>query len=368
MKPTVTITKLENSEVRINVVLPAEALNAMRSVALAEYKKNITLDGFRAGNAPDALVEKHVGEGALLEKSASLAIDAVYAGILADNNIDSIGRPEVQVTKLAFGNPLEFTAQTAIFPNIELPDYKKIAQKTFGEKMPPSDATDAEVQDALIHMRRERARIDAFETAKKDTPAGKDSQPDFRELFEKINALTEAELPQLDDAFVKTLGNFQTLADFTASVRENIGKEKALREEEKRRASMLDALITQTKTTIPAIMARGEARRIEAELTHMLQQNGTHIDAYLAHIKKTRDDLEKEWLVEGTKRATLQLAINEIAKRESLSPDENIVQKELAHLREHYKDAQEEDLRAFIENQEQNKAVLKFLEDIGKTK
>lgn len=358
----VTVNNKDKSEVEISVVLDAAALDTARTKALAEYKKSVHIDGFREGKAPDALVEKHVGENALLEKAATIAIDTVYPIILTEHKIDAIGRPEVQVTKLAFGNDLEFTAKTAVFPEVTVPDYKKIAQKTFGAAMPSTDATDKEVQEALTHMRRERARVDAFEKAK----ASEDKETDFKKVFETVNALKDDELPELDNAFVQTLGEFENLDAFKQSVRENIGKEKALREEEKRRATMLDALTKDTKVAIPAVMARGEARRIEAEFAHMLQQNGTDMDTYLAHVKKTREDLEKEWLQEGEKRATLQLAINEIAKKENIRPDEATVQKEIAHLQEHYKDAKEEDLRAFVENQEQNKAVLTFLESLGK--
>lgn len=364
MKPLkVTVTKLPNSEVDIAVVLAAETLDSMRNKALATYKKTVHIDGFREGKAPDAMIEKHVGEGALLEKAATLAIDAVYGDILKEHQIDAIGNPEVRITKLAFGNDLEFTAHTAVFPQVTLPDYKKIATKTFGEKLPPLAATDDEVAKALVHMRRERARIEAFEHSKKEG-----SDTDIQAVFEKVNALKDDELPALDDDFVKTLGNFADVAAFEANVRENIGKEKQLREEEKRRATMLDALITETKVTVPDVMARGEARRIEAEFVHMLQQNGTTLDGYLHHIKKTKEDVEKEWLDEGRKRATLQLAINEIAKQESIRPDAAAVEKEVAHLQEHYKDAHEHDLRAFVETQEQNKAVIMFLEKVGAEK
>lgn len=363
MKPKkITVTKTNKSTVDISVVVDAADLSAARAKAIAAYKKTMAVDGFREGKAPDALVEKQAGEAALLEKAATIVVDAVYPHILIEHKIDAIGRPEVSITKLAFGNDLEFTAKTAVFPEVTLPDYKKIATKTFGEKMPALDATDKEVQEALTHMRRERARIEAFETAK----ASGEKETDLRAVFEQVNALKDTELPGLDDAFVKTLGDFENLDAFTTSVRENIGKEKVLREEEKRRAAMLDTLIKDTKVIIPDIMARGEARRIEAEFAQMLQQNGTTIDTYLAHVKKSREDLEKEWLQEGEKRAILQLAINEIAKAEKITPNESDVQKQIMHLQEHYKDAKEEDLRAFVENQEQNKAVLKFLESLGK--
>lgn len=361
MKPkkVTSTTHPETSEIELTVSIDASVFEAAYAQALAEYKKAVTLDGFRAGHAPDALVASHVGEGALLEKAATIAIDVVYADILKDKKIDTLGRPEIRVTKMARGNDLEFTAKTAVFPELTLPDYKKIARDTFGKALPDLSATNDEVQKALLHMRRERARIEAFETAKKDGA-------DMQTVFENVKNLKDEELPPLDDVFVKTLGDFEDVASFEKNVRENIGNEKVLREEERRRAIMLDALIEKTNVAIPDILARGEARRIEHEFVQMLEQNNTTLDAYLTHIKKTREDMEKEWFTEGKKRAVLQLVINEIAKKESITPDSETVEKAVAHLQEHYKDAPEADLRAFVENQEQNKAVLTFLELQGK--
>ena len=56
----------------------------------------------------------------------------IFAEILDKEKIDAIGRPEIGITKLAAGNPLEFKVTTAIAPTIDsLPDYKAVsAEKT----------------------------------------------------------------------------------------------------------------------------------------------------------------------------------------------------------------------------------------------
>lgn len=45
-------------------------------------------------------------------------------------NTDAIGKPDVQITKMASGNPLEFKIISTVIPEVKLPDYKAIAKKT----------------------------------------------------------------------------------------------------------------------------------------------------------------------------------------------------------------------------------------------
>jgi len=54
----------------------------------------------------------------IFEEMAELALPTSYVDILIDNKIDAIGKPEVHITKLAKGNPLEFKAVTAVVPEI----------------------------------------------------------------------------------------------------------------------------------------------------------------------------------------------------------------------------------------------------------
>ena len=107
---SLAIKKLDGSRVEISASIPTETWEKFRNQALKNINSSITIDGFRKGNIPEAILIAKAGEAAINEEMAELALSKSYVDILIDQNIDAIGRPDVHVTKLATGNPLEFKA------------------------------------------------------------------------------------------------------------------------------------------------------------------------------------------------------------------------------------------------------------------
>jgi FKBP-type peptidyl-prolyl cis-trans isomerase (trigger factor) len=88
------------------------------------------------------------------------------------------------------------------------------------------------------------------------------------------------------------------------------------------------------------------------------------IEDYLGHIKKTREDLTKDWTPTAEKRAKLQLVLNAIAKKEDIKADPSLVDHEVSALLERYKDADEERVRIYVMSILMNDAVMKMLEEV----
>ncbi len=93
-----------------------------------------------------------------------------------------------------------------------------------------------------------------------------------------------------------------------------------------------------------------------------ISQMGLKFEDYLKHIKKSVDDLKKDFRPDAVKRSKLSLVLNEIAKIEKLEPSKEDVEREVAHLIEHYKDADPERARMHAENVLTNERVFQFLE------
>jgi FKBP-type peptidyl-prolyl cis-trans isomerase (trigger factor) len=88
------------------------------------------------------------------------------------------------------------------------------------------------------------------------------------------------------------------------------------------------------------------------------------LDDYLAHIKKTKADLRAEWQPAAEKRAKLQLILNEIAKKENITPDVTELKEQVAGLMERYKDADERRVALYVASVLTNEAVMKHLENL----
>ena len=95
-----------------------------------------------------------------------------------------------------------------------------------------------------------------------------------------------------------------------------------------------------------------------------LERMGTNFDAYLAQVKKTREQIRTEWKDAADKRAKVRLILSEIARKENIEADKDMLDKEVAHAKQHYPSAEEGALRAHIAHALRNEATLKFLEGI----
>ena len=99
-----------------------------------------------------------------------------------------------------------------------------------------------------------------------------------------------------------------------------------------------------------------------AQMNEDLERSNLKMDDYLSHIKKTKDDLGKEWSPAALKRAKLQLVLNEIAKKEDIKPDETQLNDQVKQLLEQYKDADKHRVAVYVASVMMNEAVMKMLE------
>ncbi len=334
------VSKLpETGEVEIKSEVSAEEFSEAIKDVLQEAKKEITLPGFRKGAAPESIVRKKLGDAALLSEAAEHAISHAYGHILEAEKIDAIGHPKVSITKIAEGNPLEFTIVTAVVPEIKKFDYKKIAVKENAKKLEVPEVTDADVEKAVEDIKNNYARIG------KSKLEGEETKP-----------------VEITDELVKTWGEFKDVADFKSKLRENLATEKQHKAKEKKRLELVDSLTKDLEVMIPEVLVQSELRRMTDQMKHDIERMGLTFADYLKHLKKTEADLQKEWKLDAEKRVKLDLAINHIAKEEKIEADKAKVDEEVKHAQEHHKDVDAENARSYFAHIFQNQAVFEFLE------
>lgn len=331
----IKVKELENSEVEITGEITVEAVGERRGEIVKILLKDAEFDGFRKGHVTEAILVKNIGEPAILHEVAEKILQESYAEIVLENKLDAVGRPFVSITKLAPGNPIEFTVKTALVPKVTLPDYKKIAEgvvkKDKNEKI---EVTEEEIEEVYKNIKGNKAKI------------------------EKI----EGDLPELTDEDVKKLGDFKDLTDFDVKLRDNMLKEKELKQKEQLRMNIADAIIEKSTIPLPQIFVESEIDKIVGELKTRIEQMGLSFEDYLNHAKKTEAELRKDSSGEAEKRAKLQLVLNEITVKEELKPDEEKAKKEIDHILEHYKDADRERVEAYVHSMLTNEAVFNLLE------
>ncbi len=346
----IKITKVRKSEVEIEGEIDAVVFEGYHEKIIARFGENLEVPGFRKGHVPQAMIEKNVSEMAVLEEMAEAAIADNYPKILEEHKIDAIGRPTVSLTKLARSNPLGFKITTAVVPEVKLPDYKKIAKDAMKEKK-EIIVEEKEIDEALLELRRMRAH-QKLHDEKVEHQSHDHTQ------------MKEEDLPPLDEAFIKSLGNFKDLEELRVKIKENLQQEKENKERERRRIAAIEEILKDIKTDVPEILIQGELENIMARMKGDIERMGLTFEDYLKHLKKTEEDLRKDFLPDAEKRARIELTMAEIAKAENLSPLKIDIDTEVAHLKDQYKDIDPLRAEAYVTHILTNEKVFKFLETL----
>lgn len=351
MKYDIKTKKLPNSEMEIEVSLPADLLVPARKKAIQAMGAAAELPGFRKGHVPENILIEKIGEANLLEETADILLKEHFPQIVAEEKWDIIGRPKISILKLALGNPLEFKASFALMPNVKLPDYKKIAKEAaLATKTNSEESTEKEIEDVLLQIRKNKAHLDWHKEHKDEDHH---NHPDLDK---------EENLPPLDDELAKSAGNFQNLAELKEKIKENIVAEKKQRNVEKKRAAIMEALVKETEIELPNILVESEIEKSLAQMKDdIARMKGVWAD-YLIHIKKTEEDLRGELKESSAKKAKVQLIFNTIAETEKIEPNKEVLEQEVKQILEHYKDANEQNARIYVTTVLLNQEVLKLLE------
>ncbi len=332
------LKKLPDSEVELTGEIPYPEIEKRREEALKHIVEHLELPGFRKGHVPADMAVKRVGEIAVLEEAVEHVFANFYPTLVKTLEIDATGRPSVAITKLAPGNPVGLTIRTAVFPEIKLPDYKKIAEGT--KKDTPTETTEEERTQALDAIRASKAVLK--------------------------NEKGEPILPEVTDEFVKTLGDFKDVADFNDKLQEHLKTEKLRIANEKHRAAIIDAILAKVEIEVPRVFVESEIEKMIGQMKDDVKRFGMTYEDYLKHSKKTEDDIRNDMKEDGKKRAKLQLTLNKIAEEEKITIPAEEIKKEAQHIIEHFKDADRERVHIYVESMMKNEKVLSMLEGLSK--
>lgn len=338
----------ENSEIVIEGEIIEEKMEEMRKKAVEKIQKTVEVPGFRKGNVPEDVLVNKVGEMSILQEAAEMALQEAYPHILSENNIEAIGYPQINITKIAPNSPLGFKIKTAVMPEIKIGDYKKIAKEaTSGKKEVKVESR--EVDEAIENIRKNVATQEAAQKAKSENT----EMPKQEDLV----------LPELNQDFLKKLGDFKTVDDLKAKLGENMKLEKERVEKDKSRNEIIEKIIEKSEISIPEVLVESELAKMIAQLKDDITKAGLKYEDYLKQVNKTEEDIRKEWRSGAEKRAKMQLILNKIATEEKIVPEKDQVEKEVEHLLKHYPEASKDRVQVYVETMLTNEKVFQFLED-----
>ncbi|MFH1620488.1 MAG: trigger factor [Patescibacteria group bacterium] len=422
------ITKLPKSRVQIKFTVTPDEAKPYLEKAVTEISNAQPIKGFRPGKAGYDDVRREFGEMRIWETALEKIVRAYYVKTLLDENLESVGSPEVSVEQIVPNQDIKFTTTVSLMPYAtELADYDKqeVIRKC-------KEIGEAEVEHALqdlCKMRRTEVVADKAATADDmilvDLEISKDGVileggitkdhkiylnedhyvpgfteqvaglkkgdvKDFELEFPKehynkhlagkpatfkvtVKDVYELKMPELNDDFAKELG-LESLEKLKELLKKNLQHEEDHRADEAAEIELLDKLAKASRfSEIPDILLNEEVRRMIRELENTATERGMNIDDYLASIKRTIDQLKLDFVPRAIERIQTAIIIKEVAKRENVTVSDQEIEDEQDRLISGIKESDKEtreliaspDYRDYLSIQMKNQKVLKLLKEKG---
>lgn len=365
MSKPFTITKKEaadntDCEIYLHVEIAIDEITKFRAEAVKNLGSTMKVDGFREGKVPEKIIIDRLGEIAVLEEAGQLALEKHYGDIILATEVKPLGSPRVLVTKVAPGEAFGVKINFSTLPETKIADYKKLAKSTFALDQKTQEETearlevkDSEIDEAIKNLQGEVAHRQYHDQNPHDHSHNHEGAAPGDEKMP---------LPEVNEEFIKQFGDLKTIEEFRAKIAEGMKQEKARKEVEKARLTLMESLIEKSDIKMPRMMIDSELNRMTSEMSAQVEQMGMKLADYLKHIGKTEDDMRKDWENDATKRAKTQIIMNHIAVEEKLEPSKEGVDKEVDTLMKMYQDADKMRATIYVEQFMTNDLVWKFLE------
>ncbi len=151
-----------------------------------------------------------------------------------------------------------------------------------------------------------------------------------RITFEVV-AVKRRELPALDDSFAKDL-KAADLADLRRQQRERLEGERAQAAREAYEEAVLAALLDGAQIDLPASLVEHELEHLLEDLKEALQRRGLTYERYLQATGKDDAAVREEFRASAERRLRTQLALEEVARTESLAPSAEEIEREVENV------------------------------------
>lgn len=148
------VEELGKSMVKLTIEVAAEEFEKAMETAYQKNKNKLSVQGFRKGKAPRAMIEKMYGASIFYEDAANELIPDAYEKAAVESGLDIVSRPEIDLVQVEKGKEFIFTAEVAVKPEVTLGEYKGVeVEKT------DVSVSDDEVAAELDRVREQNARI-----------------------------------------------------------------------------------------------------------------------------------------------------------------------------------------------------------------
>ena len=376
-----TVETLSATRVRLAIEVPFDELKPSLQKAYREIGSQVQIPGFRRGKVPAAVIDQRIGRVNVLNEAVQEAIPEQIVAAVREHDVKTLGRPEVEITEFADGEPLKFTAEVDVRPQITLPDPADIKVT-----VEPVVVDESAVEEQVVGLQERFATLKTVERAaangdyvqidlaatvngveveggsatnvSHEVGSGKllpgldevlvgmsagDSTTfetqlvggahagDDATVAVTVRSVKEKELPVLDDDFAQLASEFDTLAELRDDVRERLLRVNRLEKLYSARDEAVKALIAATEVPAPDSVVTEEVEGRKQTMREQLEGAGATWEDYLEAQERTDEDIDSELRAAATEAVQAQLLLDAYADAEELSVSDDEFGHEIMH-------------------------------------
>ncbi|MET4157923.1 trigger factor [Agromyces sp. PvR057] len=351
--PTTSVEKLSPTRAKLTISVTPEELKPSIAHAYEHIAEQVNVPGFRKGKVPPPIIDQRVGKGAVLEHAVNEGLDGFFRAAVAEHELRPLGRPEADIVEWPsdkdFSGDLLLAIEVDVRPEIELPSYDGLEITVDSVEVGDDEVTEELERlrtrfGTLVTVDRPAAKGDfvtldlvaTIEGVEVDTANGISYELGSGELLEGIDealdsltagetttfaskllggehegqtaeitvtvgAVKERELPAADDDFAQIASEFDTLDELTASLTEQVARNKSFGQGSQARDLLVDKLLELVEVPVADSVIEDEVHR------HLEGENRLEDDEHRAEVTEA-----------STKSFKTQIVLDAIAEAEQV--------------------------------------------------
>ena len=379
----------EKSTVKIYITLDKTEWEAANQEAYEKTKGKYSLQGFRKGHVPKAILERTYGKGVFYEDAINESFPKYYYDIL-DKEVDlkPIDRPDIDIEKID-DDGITMVAIVPVKPDVKLGAYKGIKIEKVEYNVTDEDVeaelkklqernsrmvevTDRPAQDGDTVVIDYSGSVDGVKfpggTAEKQNLVlgsgsfipgfeeqvvgmnigdEKDINVTFPEDYHvedlkgkdavfaiKLHEIKFKELPEVNDDFIKDAVGSETIEAYKAETREKLQKEKDAKANAENEDKLLKAISDASEVEVPDVLVENQIDSIMQDLEYRLMYQGLKLEDYVKYIGSNMEEFRNNYREQAAANAKYQLVIDKIISEEKIDCTEEELDARIKELAE----------------------------------
>jgi trigger factor len=392
----------------LHIEIPQDTVVSELDLAYRHLKKNAKVKGFRPGKAPRSVLERLYKKDVQADVLSRL-IQTSFADAIKETDFKVVGSPQVDPPELDATSPYLYDAIIEVNPELadisikglelkrtkykvgddEIAIQLEVLQQNMTKKVKIEEDRPVQEGDFIVidyegfkdgKPYAETAKTENFTLKIGESTIAKDfdeqtigmkagesleivvnfPEDHFNDKLKNLSItfkitlheIRKEEIPELDDAFAKSLGPFETLEDLKNMIKENLTQGYEKRIEQELNEQIFKALIETTEFEVPEVLVEYELESIITDTERRLSYQNQSME----EVGLTREGLREQYRETADKQVRRHLILSKVVEQEKLELADEELEEGYADMAKSLNQPTEQ-IKAFYD---QNKERLDF--------